>query len=65
MYTQEFEAYFLPDLGLLQVLVSIQPASLSTYINNFGTDQVMMRMLENPNQHNFPGLDLEKIGLLI
>jgi len=65
VYTTEFEAYFLPDLGLLQVLVSIQPESLSTYINNFGTNNKMLIALHNPNHHDLEGLDFEKLGLII
>ncbi len=65
IYTQEFEAYFLPDVGLLQVLISIQPESLSTYINNFGTDSVMISYLGDLNLAKIAGLDLEKMGLRI
>ena len=57
IYTKDFEAYFLPDLGLLQVLVSIQPASLSTYINNFGTNSIMISYLGDLNLTKLTGLD--------
>lgn len=68
VYTDVFESYFLPDLGLLQILFSIQPKSISTYINNFGTDDTLMQYLSTFDLEVLKKqtkLDYEKICLLI